>query len=198
MLRYHRRMPFALPILGVLVLFSPPSGRACAVCLSLNNPLALPHPRAIEIAVATRTAIDKGLLPPEKLITAATVLANGTGFIALKRVSAAELVKTWVARLKPRGQRSEPLIVHFLFVDTEEACGVEFRGGLVQYQPRLSSRSDARVVTTRMAFHALLTGRLTAGEARKRGLICLEGTVQSTAFSLEMLPWEGAAAMPVP
>ena len=36
---------------------------ACGVCLSVQgNPLALPHPRAIEVAVATRNALDRGLL----------------------------------------------------------------------------------------------------------------------------------------
>jgi hypothetical protein len=173
------RILLGLPCLGLLVMISPPPSQGCAVCMSLNNPLALPHPKAIEIAIATRAAVDKGLLLGEQLIPAATVLPNGTGFIALKRVPAGQLVKSWMAGLKPGGQRSDPLIVHFLFVDTEEACGVEFRSGVAQYQSKLSTHSDTRLVTTKIAFHAILTGKLTAAQAKELGLMCVEGSAQN-------------------
>src|SRR5262245_23040518 len=40
------------------------SAYACGICFSLNgDALALPHPQAIELAVATRSAMDRGVLP---------------------------------------------------------------------------------------------------------------------------------------
>jgi hypothetical protein len=177
------RILLGLPLLGLPVMISPPPSQGCAVCMNLNNPLALSHPKAIEIALATRDAVDKGLLPGEQLIPAATVSPNGTGFIALKKVPAGQLVNRWVTGLKLGNQRSEPLIVHFLFVDTEEACGVEFRSGVPQYHSKLSSLSDARLVTTKIAFHAILTGKLTAIQAKELGLVCVEGSAQNAVFS---------------
>ena len=64
--------------------------------------------------------------------------------------------------------------MHLLFVDTEEACGLDIRGGTVLLQPIPSAHSDVRVVTTTAALHALLTGRLSLAQARKNGVLIVE------------------------
>jgi hypothetical protein len=156
---------------------------ACGFCFSLSgNPLALPHPRAIEIAVATRAAIDKGLPDDRRLIPSHPVLGGADGLIALHKVPAPLLVKCWAAKLPAGGKNDRPLSVHFLFIDTEQSCGLSVRGGAVLFESKSSPHSDARVVTTRATFYALLRGELNAKEAQRLGLLCVEGDQQATRF----------------
>jgi hypothetical protein len=163
-------------ILAAFVVALPAPAPGCGFCYNLgSNPLALPHPKAIEIAVATRAAIDKGLLQEEKLVSAAVVPESGSGLIALKKVPASQLVVAWVAKVKPKIQNAGPLIVHFLFVDTSEVCGIEVRNGVVLHQAKVSPQSDIRVVTTKIVFHAILTGKLSLGKADSLGLSNIEG-----------------------
>src|SRR5271170_5085869 len=57
----HRLLFVLAWIVGAFVVCE--SASACGICFTLGNDgLALPHPKAIEIAVATRAALDKGLL----------------------------------------------------------------------------------------------------------------------------------------
>jgi hypothetical protein len=160
---------------------------ACGPCLSLTgNPLALPHPRAIEIAVATRAAIDRGLLAEKPLAPASLAHGGGNGLVALHKIPAPVLVERWAERLPPRQSGRQPLSVHFLFIDTEQSCALTLRGGAVLFETRSAGHSDARVVTTRPAFHALLTGRLTLAAAQGLGVLHLEGDRQAGRIALGM------------
>jgi hypothetical protein len=148
---------------------------ACGFCYSLGgNPLALPHPRAIEIAVATRAAIEKGTLAERPLVPA-SLAHGGNGLVALHKIPAPVLVERWAARLPPQEARQKALSVHFLFIDTEQSCALTVRAGAVLFEGRPAPHSDARVVTTRAAFYALLSGRLSLREAVRRGVLCVEG-----------------------
>ena len=162
---------------------APAAAPACSFCYSLGgNPLALPHPRAIEVAVATRAAIEKGLLSDRQLIRSDTLPAGGHGFVALDKVPAAVLVQAWAAKLGRLELGDSPLSVHFLFIDTEQSCGLSVRGGAVLFEGKPSFHSDARVVTTRAAFHALLDGALSLAEARRLGLLLVEGDDRADAL----------------
>ncbi len=165
----------------------PAPAPACGFCVSLNgNPLVLPHPKAIEIAVSTRAAIEKGQLRENCLIPQATLFEGG-GMIALHKVPATLLVKAWARKCSSSGKSQANRSVHFLFIDTEEACGLTVRGGAVMFEARPSTHSDARVVTTRTAFGALLMGTLNPREACQRGLLLLEGDTRAAG----LLPgWE--------
>jgi hypothetical protein len=154
----------------------PASALACGFCVSLNgNPLALPHPKAIEIAVAARAAIEKGDLNEQCLIPQEFVFESGRGLIALHKVPAPLLVKAWARKCNSPPKSQATWTVHFLFIDTEEACALSVRGGAIVFEARPNVQSDARVVTTRAAFGALLMGTLRSAEGRQRGLVYLEG-----------------------
>jgi hypothetical protein len=140
-----------------------------------GNPLALPHPKAIEIALATRAAIESGQLKQKSLVPQETILEGGEGMLALHKVPAPLLVKAWARKCSGLKTGQATWNVHFLFIDTEEACGLSVRGGAVVFEPKPSMHSDARVVTTRAAFGALLFGALSSAEARKHSLVVLEG-----------------------
>jgi hypothetical protein len=171
-----RRPAAPLAWLAALTLAAPVPALACGFCYSLGgNPLALPHPRAIEIAVATRTAIDNGKLDERPLVPARLAHGDGTGHVALHKIPAPVLVERWAAQLLRPEANAPPLSVHFLFIDTEQSCALILRGGRVLFEVRSAAGSDARVVTTRPAFHALLIGKLTPGEAQRLGLLHFEG-----------------------
>ena len=160
----------------VLAAVVPAPALACGFCLSLTgDPLTLPHPKAIEIAVATRSAIEKGQLNEKRLFPQETVFESGSGLIALSKVPAPLLVKAWAKKCGCPRKGQAPWNVHFLFIDTDEACGLSLRGGAVVFEAKPSAHSDALVVTTRIAFAALLNGSLGLQEARQHGLVYLEG-----------------------
>lgn len=178
------RFLFALVAAAALIGLPQPSP-GCGFCFSLEgNPFALPHPRAIEIAVATRKAIDQGLLQGNPLLDPRALVLQESGRIALDRVPATTLVLAW-ARERPVGsERRKSLIVHVLFVDTSETCGVDFRGGMVLTQPRPSAHCDGRVVTTKAVFQALRSGKMGWEEAIRRGLLVPEGKEMEPILAL--------------
>jgi hypothetical protein len=158
---------------------------ACGSCYNLgNNPLALPHPRAIEIAIATREEIEKGRLSDRPNISRAALPDGGSGTVSLKKVAAPFLVQAWAARLDGSRYSSQPLAIHFVFIDTEERCGVMVRGDVVLFDPSASFHSDTRAITTRATFYALTSGTLKMNEAEKRGLLIIEGSSSTAAMLL--------------
>ncbi len=160
-----------------LVLAAAPSAAlACGFCHNLGgNALALPHPRAIEVAVATRAAIERGSLDDRRLVPRDTLPDGGTGLVPLHKVAAPAIVEAWAARLEQPGRDARPLAVHFLFIDTEQSCGLSARGGTVIFEAKPSFYCDARVVTTRAALLAVLDGTLSPAEAQKQRLLLIEG-----------------------
>jgi hypothetical protein len=164
----------------VLAVIAPPL-HGCGWCFSFSgNPLALPHPKAIEIAVATRAAIDQGALRDKRWISDDVI--GGHGLIALDRVPAPMLVKTWAEKQTEDGKARRPLSVHFVFIDTGETCGLIARGGAILFEPQASTQSDARVVTTRTVFYGLIKGEIGMGWAERQGLCCIEGDAAARAL----------------
>lgn len=152
----------------VVVAAIPAAAIACTFCNNFgSNPLALAHPKAIEVAVATRKAIDNGLL------------ASGSG--ALRKASGPLLVEEWAARLDRQGLENPGIAVRFVFIDSEQICGILVRGGRVLFDPQPSFHADSQVVTTRPAFEALLSNRLSTPEAQRLGLVLIEGDFQGAA-----------------
>jgi hypothetical protein len=160
----------------------PSPALACGTCSRLNaNALELPHPKAIEIAVATRAAIEKGSLSDRTYVPRAALLDGGDGFIALHKVSAPQLVEAWSERLARSKTKSGPLTVHFLFIDTEQSCALIVRHGTVIYDSKPPSFADSHIVTTRIAFYALLDGAISVSKTQRLGLLLVEGDPQATA-----------------
>src|SRR5262245_22535840 len=117
-----RSATMLLPITFTAMLVALPLvSTACDTCNPLrSNALALPHPRAIELAVATRAATVKGLLSDHPVVPRATLSTGGTGLVALHKVPAPLLVESWVTQLAESMPQREAIAVHFLFIDTEQ------------------------------------------------------------------------------
>jgi hypothetical protein len=135
-----------------------------------------------EVAVATRAAIEKGLISDRKLIRGDTLSEGGRGFVALNKIASPKLVQAWSAKLGRLERNGPPLAVHFLFIDTEQTCELIARGGTVIFEAKPSSDCAARVITTRAAFHALLDGSLSQTEAKRLGLLIIEGDTRAAAL----------------
>jgi hypothetical protein len=141
---------------------------ACTFCNNLgSNPLGLAHPKAIEVAVATRKAMDSGLLD--------------SGSVAQRKKSGPLLVEEWSTRLDRQGL-DRTIAVRFVFIDTEESCGILVRGGRVLFDPQPTFHADSQVVTTRPAFEALLGNQLKVSKAQQLGLLLIEGDSQAVAI----------------
>jgi hypothetical protein len=161
-----------------LALATPRKGHSCGWCVNLTG-FTLGHPRSVEIALATRAAIEKGILRSEAAwISTKAMLGEGNELIALKRVSGRRLVDAWTKSRDFAGCAG-PLTVHFLFISSRETCGFEVRKGVVLFQERPTGRSDVRVVTTKETMAAILEGRLSVSEARQLGLLVVEGDGQT-------------------
>src|SRR5262249_48726579 len=125
---------------------------ACDVCIALRgDALALPHPRAIEVAVATRAALDKGLLRP------APASAPVGGWNRRDDASGAALAKAWAEKLSAAPLRPETFSLHVVLVDTSEAFVIHVRGGRAVVEPG-GVGAEAAAATTSITLRALVGG----------------------------------------
>ena len=172
-----------IPLLLVLVLVTASESQACGVCGSIDGEaLSLPHPRAIEIAVATRAAVEKGLFSDRPDIPRASVSSGSRGLISLDKVPGPLLVKCWAARINLPKPEVQPVAAHFVFIDTQQSCGLMVRSGTAVFESKPSFHADALIVTTRAAFQALVDGAITVAEAQQSGLLLIEGDAATSAL----------------
>src|SRR5262245_56122099 len=126
------------------------------MCPGLSNGLSLAHPRALEIALATRQAMDRHLLeaPPR----------NSSGL---------RLLRDWVDQQRSMGpvRFSHAAVVHVLLVDTDEVGELQFRPGLVTLEAIPQQQADLVLATTAPALAALLTSRVPMAQATERKLV---------------------------
>jgi hypothetical protein len=141
---------------------------ACGVCGCFKgNPLGLPHSRAIEIAVATRAALDAGLLSEASGSGPTTRWNRG------EKPSARKSIERLVECLRTR-EDADSLTIHVLLVDTEESCLIHVRSGgvAVEFGGR---RADAVLATTVVGLQGLIDGRLSCDEAIQRAIVVIDG-----------------------
>src|SRR5581483_10543007 len=99
-------------------------GWSCGFCPSLQgNPLALPQPKAIEIAVATRAALDKGRIQPASLPSA------GGSWNHRAKQSGIAILHSWVERANANQDRRQAgsFSMHIILIDTSESLVIQSR-----------------------------------------------------------------------
>jgi hypothetical protein len=158
------------------------SASACGICFTLGNDgLALPHPKAIEIAVATRVALDKGLirLPP----------GSQSGWNLREKLQGPALMDRWSEKVKalPTQKRGETVSFHVVLIDSCEAFVVHVRGGTMVCVPGKMERGQTGLATTSITLAALLDGRLEWAQAVKLRLLQVEGNESDLGPSASML-----------
>jgi hypothetical protein len=188
----HRRPAAAIAWLAALGLAAPSPTLACGFCFSLSgNPLALPHPRAIEIAVATRAALDRGLIR-QRLPEPAT----GAGWDRRQERSGVPLMKAWVegGHAAKAFSAREPFTLHIVLVDTSEGYAAHLRSGRAEFEPQPGSPADVVVVTTRPALCAILANQINLDDAVAAGVLVVERPRKLARGALCGLGSEGADA----
>lgn len=138
---------------------------ACPVCVSMGDPFQLPHPHALRIAVATRAAMDRGVLPEPRAGESVALKA------ALLRVANHQLSN------RP-ANRAAAVDLDILLVDEPVLYRVELRGIVARVFPLHGERhrpAQVRLVATRPVIESLARGQLTIPEGIHHGLIELEG-----------------------
>jgi hypothetical protein len=169
-------MRMVLAVLAASMLLVP-QARGCGVCTAfLGNGLALPHPRAVEIAVATRAAFDKGLLR-ERAPAPPWACGPARGWHDRQKPSGVRLLKAWTekAGASKRPLRHGPCVLHVVLVDTSETCAVHFRGGIIFFERINAEPGNTVVATTCATLQALLSGEMRVETATRAGLVVIEG-----------------------
>lgn len=165
----------AMVALGVIVPCARETG-ACVTCAVPSDALTPIHPKSLEIALATRAAIDAGDLPPT--LNELRDKAEGRIPIGMQEVAAPALLKYWLGRLKFK--EDETCVIHFLCVDTQERQGIAIGGGAFSVQETPSEKSDATVVTTRHVLRALSHPQIDIQRAKELGVLLVEGKLPAS------------------
>lgn len=141
--------------------------RACGICPGLSgNPLTLTHPRAIEIAIATRAALDRGAI---------RVASPGAGWNNRESSTGIDIAKSWLSQSDfAKHFPSTPSTIHIVLVDTSHTVVAHQRGGEWLYDPLSTASADRIVATTATSLRALRDGELKIAEAEKLGLLLIE------------------------
>jgi hypothetical protein len=128
------------------------------VCSWLGNGFSIAHPRAIEIAVATRDALDAGLIEDSP-----------------RTAQADALIARRVAMLVPRDWAAGDSVIEILWVDDNVTFHFAVRDNRVVASPGPApSARKFTVVTTGPTAAALAVHRLSLDDAVTRELVIIE------------------------
>lgn len=139
-----------------------PAVDACAICFLKNDSFGTTHPHALRIAVATRTAIDRGVMRE-----ATSVDLEG---FPTTLARAAELI-SYASR------DAKPMLIDFIIVDESHAFRAEIQRG----KAKILSPTDkdvpephGRVITTLPTVVGLANRDIQLDHALRDGLVELE------------------------
>ena len=158
--------------LTVLLGGIPTTIRACDVCIRLPGiPFESDHPCAIEVAMATRDAADRGdidLKAPVIDLFSPSRYAP----VRLNTISAQRMVKMWSQTGPARELAQLRFTMDIVFVDTEYTCHVDVRFGEVLVDVPRTAPADLRLFTSRAGFQSLFLDGFDKSE--RRSLVKLE------------------------
>lgn len=168
-------------IATMLCLTATPRAGGCPICVMAEDSLALPHPHAIRIAVATRKAIEDRLL----------------------REIAREEAQAFEGRLSLTCQLlaylfigSQPVSIDVLVVDGPAWYRVDLQGlrsRVTRLKPDSHPSAPARIITTRAVIHAAGRLELRVSEAMSGGLLEVEVDTASDREAVTKLPQSGSS-----
>jgi hypothetical protein len=133
------------------------SAIACGVCSWVGDGFSIAHPRAIEIAVATRDALDVGLIEDSP-----------------RTAQADALIARRVAMLVANDRALGDCVIEILWVDENVTFHFAVRDKRVVASPGPPAALKLTVVTTGPTSAALAAHRLSFDDAMTRGLVIVE------------------------
>jgi hypothetical protein len=154
------------------------------VCLAIGgNPLTLPHPKAVEIAVATRRALDQRLIQATNA-PSRNEYASG-GWNKRDHASGLALLKQRTNGSCAAGKPGDvTLSCHVVLIDTSETILLQLRGQVVIVEARPAGPCDTLVATTLPGLQALLTRNMGLQQAIALGLLSIDGDQRAARLCL--------------
>jgi hypothetical protein len=160
-----RRSLFLLWLLSALGSVGPVLG--CSVCLLPGGGLGVMHPMSIDVAVATASAREAGLL------TTAPVSSN-----IKNQVDRWERIDQFATRCAIASQGKQTARLKMLCVDTGVEAHFRMTGDraieIRSVQEKKSMPTDVTVVTSEAAICAMLNGTISPTDAVANGLVHVE------------------------
>jgi hypothetical protein len=151
------RSSISLLAAGIVTAFTS-SAVACDVCSWLGNGFSIAHPRAIEIAVATRDALDAGFIEDSP-----------------RTAQADALIARRVAMLVPSEWTAGDCVIEILWVDDNVTFHFAVRDKRIVASPEPAPTArKCTVVTTGPTAATLAVHRLSFDDAVTRGLVIVE------------------------
>lgn len=168
---------FRLAPLAALLLAAPPAAMvapACTICVFPGSGLALPDPRILQVAIATRQAVESGVIPEAAVVGEASVLAQAPD---------ANLIKLWVRTEKAVGLSTDGP-VHVVLVDTDRRFALSPGPQGLSISTDTSGLSVRQIITTRKTLLALLNRALAWEKAREHGVLLVESIGMKDALEI--------------
>jgi hypothetical protein len=157
----------------------------CDVCLKAPRvPFEAEHPAAIEVAMATQEAAERGDLELNPLVHPALTLDRHLPS-RLDEISPKHLAKLWSQTRPARHVFGARMTLEFIFVDTDRACRFDVRFGEVIEGDSSNGPADVRLITTKAGFHHLLESDFDDCETQK--LIAIDAETNQHRKELRQL-----------
>lgn len=127
----------------------------CDVCIRMPQiPFEGDHLAAIEVAMATREAADRGDIDLNAPVTA-DLSASRYLSVRLSKITPQRMVQMW-SRTGPAKKCDDlRFTIDIVFVDTEQTCHLDVRAGEVLIDVPRMGPADIRLFTTRAGFQSL-------------------------------------------
>lgn len=171
----HGRIVAVMFALGLALLqFSLPEAFGCGVCTVTTDAFRVSHPKSLEIAMSTRRAIDRGILPPSP---GEVRDRAARGLIAAQQFAARHLAEAWISK-QTFEHTADRVTVHVLFIDTHEVIAFDLNEGVATLQAEPAGEGNIVIVTTRLALRAVIDKHVDLSKARELSLIHVETSEQ--------------------
>ncbi|MES2708911.1 MAG: hypothetical protein V4726_20115 [Verrucomicrobiota bacterium] len=145
---------------------------ACTVCvLPGGDGLTITDPRILKIAIATRKAVENGIIPDTKISDA----RHSKGSNSLAQSPDEILLRFWAVK-EPSVALSARESVHVLLIDTDRRFSLSGGASGLVVSADTSGTSTRLIITTRRTLLALLNRSLPLKEALECGLLLNEPT----------------------
>ena len=157
---------------------------ACDVCLRAPRaPFKIDCIAALEVAIATREAIDGGNIDSNPLLDESMSL-DRHGRLHLGDISEQQLVQRWIHSRAAQKHSASRVTVDILFVESGATYRIDFRCGRAIVAVDRDGPADARLVTSKTGFYQLLFRGLEFSSEHRLVHVELEAEETATAFQL--------------
>ena len=160
---------------------------ACDICLRAPRvPFKIDCIAALEVAIATREAIEGGDIEPNPILNE-SMSPDRHGRLHLMDVSKQQLVQRWIHSRAAQKHSSSRVTVDVLFAESGATYRIDFRCGRAILAADRDWPADVRLVTSKAGFYQLLDRGLEFSTERRLVHVELEADETANAFQLAFM-----------